>query len=113
MLGRGETRARRPENTRQLRASGHSPGRMQECPSYSGDKRAGTDGKHLSERGTMAGWLTGWHFSLSCAGFGPESPAFFCLADYLPGAKLPIRSLLERAASVMQTSLVTCSVLKV
>lgn len=57
--GQGETKARRPENTGQLGASGHSPGRMQECVAYSGDKRAGTDGKHLSERGTMAGWLTG------------------------------------------------------
>lgn len=39
-------------------------------------KGGGTDGKHLSERGTIAGWLTAWHFSLSDAGFGPESPVF-------------------------------------
>lgn len=54
--GQGEAGARRPENTGQLGASGHSPGRMHKCLSYSGDKREGTDGKHLSERGIIAGF---------------------------------------------------------
>ena len=29
------------------------------------------------QRGTMAGWLTGWHFSFRCAGFGLESLVVF------------------------------------
>lgn len=81
---------------------------MRACPLA--DEKEGKDGK-TCQRVTMAGQLTGWHFSLSCAGFGPESPVLFAwlIISLGPNFQLEISQskLPEQAASAMQSSLVT------